>query len=102
MRLSSRRDWLTRTAAAGATVLTGLDPAARECLAVSAEPDGERIAREAFDFIVRCRRDDGGYAASPDPGYGGESDTKLSDLAGVTYAAALAGTMGWKLPDPQR
>jgi geranylgeranyl transferase type-2 subunit beta len=69
---------------------------------VSAEPDGERIAREAFDFIVRCRRDDGGYAASPDPGYGGESDTKLSDLAGVTYAAALAGTMGWKLPDPQR
>jgi geranylgeranyl transferase type-2 subunit beta len=69
---------------------------------LSGETDGERIAREALVFIVRCRRADGGYAASPDPGYGGESDTKLSDLAAVTYAAVLARTMGWTLPAPQR
>ena len=45
---------------------------------------------------------DGSYAPSPDPGYAGESDTKLSDLAAVTYAAVLAKTMGWKLPEPKR
>ena len=47
-------------------------------------------------------RKDGSYAPSPDPGYGGNSDTKLSDLAGVTYAAVLAKTMGWQLPEPKR
>ena len=63
------------------------------------ESRGERRERDAcgetFDFILRCRRHDGSYAPSPDPGYAGESDTKLSDLAAVTYAAVLAKTMGW-------
>ncbi len=44
-------------------------------------------------------RDDGGYAPSPDPKYAGNSDTGLSDLAAVTYAATLAKTMNWTLPD---
>ena len=58
--------------------------------------------RQTFEFILRCRRDDGSYAPSPDTGYAGESDTKLSDLAAVTYAAVLAKTMGWELPEPKR
>src|SRR4051795_10677852 len=56
----------------------------------------------AFDFLLRCRRDDGGYAPSPDPDYRGESDTKLSDLAAVTYAAVLARTLGKTLPHADR
>jgi geranylgeranyl transferase type-2 subunit beta len=78
---------------------------ARRCHAGAwpeAAGDGQRLARETFDFIVRCRREDGGYAPSPDPAYPGRSDTGLSDLAGVTYAAVLACTMGWTLPDPKR
>jgi geranylgeranyl transferase type-2 subunit beta len=56
----------------------------------------------AFDFILRCRREDGGYAPSPDPNYAGNSDTKLSDLAAVTYAAVLARTLGRSLPRTDR
>jgi geranylgeranyl transferase type-2 subunit beta len=67
-----------------------------------ADADGERMARETREFIVRCRRDDGGYAPSPDSKYAGESDTKFSDLAAVTYAAVLARTMGWDLPEPRK
>jgi geranylgeranyl transferase type-2 subunit beta len=65
-------------------------------------PDDVRLVRETLDFIIRCGRDDGGYAPSPDPGYAGNSDTKLSDLAAVTYAAVLAKTMGWELPRKDR
>jgi hypothetical protein len=57
---------------------------------------------ETLDFICRCARDDGGYSPSPDPEYKGNSDTGLSDLAAVTYAATVAKTMGWKLPHPDR
>src|SRR5687767_15588189 len=64
--------------------------------------DDEKVARETLGFIRRCARDDGGYAPSPDPAYKGRSDTSLSDLAGVTYAAVLAKTMGWELPRPGR
>jgi geranylgeranyl transferase type-2 subunit beta len=64
--------------------------------------DGDRIAEEAREFVIRCRRDDGSYSASPDPAYKGESDTKFSDLAAATYAAVLPRTLGWKLPDPER
>jgi geranylgeranyl transferase type-2 subunit beta len=60
------------------------------------------VALGVFDFIRRCERADGGYAPSPDPNYSGNSDTGSSDLAAVTYAATLAKTMGWKLPNPQR
>jgi prenyltransferase beta subunit len=56
-----------------------------------------RIANETFGFIHRCARPDGGYWPSPDPSYAGNSDTGLSDLAAVTYAATLAKTMGWRL-----
>ena len=65
-------------------------------------PDDARLARETLDFIVRCGRADGGYAPSPDPAYAGNSDTKFSDLAAVTYAAVLAKTMGWDLPRKER
>lgn len=68
----------------------------------SATPDLQKVASDTLDFIVRCRRDDGGYAASPDPGYPGNSDTKASDLAALTYAATLARTMGWELPGIDR
>ena len=64
----------------------------------AAQPGG--LADETFQFIRRCARPDGGYAPSPDPQYAGYSDTGLSDLAGVTYAATLAKTMGWQLPRP--
>jgi geranylgeranyl transferase type-2 subunit beta len=64
--------------------------------------DAARLALQTRDFIVRCGRDDGSYAPSPDPAYAGESDTKFSDLAAVTYAAVLARTMGWELPRPER
>jgi len=47
------------------------------------------LAEQTFDFIQRCARPDGGYDPSPDAGYKGNSDTSLSDLAGVTYAATL-------------
>jgi Prenyltransferase and squalene oxidase repeat len=60
------------------------------------------LADETFAFIVRCARDDGGYSPSPDPNYPGNSDTGLSDLAAVTYAATLAKTMGWHLPHVDR
>jgi geranylgeranyl transferase type-2 subunit beta len=60
------------------------------------------LESQTFDFIRRCARPDGGYAPSPDPDYPGNSDTKLSDLAAVTYAATLAKTMGWTLPKPER
>jgi len=60
------------------------------------------LAEETFAFIRRCARADGGYAPSPDPAYKGNSDTGLSDLAGVTYAATLAKTMGWQLPHAER
>ena len=98
----NRREWLGRIALGTGAALAGLGGDSRHGWARSADADGERLARETWDFIVRCRRADGGYAPSPDPDYQGNSDTKLSDLAGVTYAAVLARTMGWKLPNLER
>jgi geranylgeranyl transferase type-2 subunit beta len=70
---------------------------------VPSAPDADdKLKQETRDFIVRCQREDGGYAASPDPTYEGNSDTKLSDLAGVTYAVVLARTMNWTLPNRER
>jgi geranylgeranyl transferase type-2 subunit beta len=60
------------------------------------------LAEETLAFVRRCARGDGGYAPSPDAKYKGYSDTSLSDLAGVTYAATLAKTMGWQLPHPKQ
>ena len=98
----NRREWMGRIALGTGAALAGLGGGERPCRAGSAEVDGERLAEEAWDFIVRCRRADGGYAPSPDPQYAGESDTKFSDLAAVTYAAVLARTMGRELPQPGR
>jgi geranylgeranyl transferase type-2 subunit beta len=60
----------------------------------------DALAETTFDFILRCRRPDGGYAPSPDPDYAGNSDTAASDLAAATYAAVLARTLGRELPEP--
>lgn len=60
------------------------------------------VADTTLRFIHRCAREDGGYAPSPDESYPGNSDTGLSDLAAVTYAATLAKTMGWSLPRPDK
>ncbi len=65
---------------------------------LAAASGSRQLADETFAFILKCARPDGGYAPSPDPDYRGNSDTGLSDLAGVTYAATLAKTMGWQLP----
>jgi len=54
------------------------------------------VRENALAFIARCRRDDGGYAPSPDPNYGGNSDTASSDLAAVIYAVVLLKTLGEK------
>jgi len=64
--------------------------------------DSSQIAARTLNFIRQCARDDGGYAPSPDTSYPGNSDTGLSDLAAVTYAAVLAATMGWALPHPEK
>jgi hypothetical protein len=93
----SRRSLLRGAACGLAGVSIG---AMRRDRASALEP--ANLADETFAFIKRCERDDGGYAPSPDPNYKGNSDTGLSDLAAVTYAATLAKTMGWQLPHPQR
>lgn len=62
----------------------------------------EKLTEETLGFIRRCGQPDGSYAPSPDPAYRGNSDTGASDLAGVTYAATLAKTMGWELPQVEK
>ena len=64
--------------------------------------DGVHIREEAFAFLEKCARSDGGYNPSPDPGYHGNSDTAESDLAAVTYAAVLAKTFQRRLPKSAR
>src|ERR1051326_3344626 len=90
----SRRQWLRYLTCAAPWVLAGFRARASTA-AVSSH-----MAREIWRFICRCGRRDGGYAASPDPNYRGNSDTGSSDLAAVTYAATLAKSMGWRLPQP--
>jgi geranylgeranyl transferase type-2 subunit beta len=72
-----------------------------QTLGASARGPGQ-LAEETLAFIRRCGRPDGGYAPSPDPAYLGNSDTGMSDLAAVTYAATLAKTMGWALAKVER
>lgn len=99
---SNRRQWLLRTSVGGAGFLTALRLEESSFGVENGGQDRAKLARETFEFILRCRRGDGSYAPSPDPGYTGNSDTELSDLAAVTYAAVLAKTMGWKLPETKR
>lgn len=97
---TTRRTWLK---SAGLTAASLTLMRAGDALA-DGEPDidGNRVADETRKFILSCARPDGGYGPSPDPDYGGNSDTSLSDLAAVTYAAVLAKTMNWKLPEAER
>jgi prenyltransferase beta subunit len=90
MRPHTRRQWLGRAAMGAAAMLAR----------VARGDDGDVVQR-AWVFILQCRRDDGSYAPSRDPGYAGNSDTKFSDLAAVTYAAVLAKTFGRSLPHPK-
>src|SRR3954452_1563482 len=98
----NRREWLGRIALGTGAAPAVLGGDTKSGWARTADEVGERSVRETWDFILRCRRDDGGYAPSPDPRYGGESDTKFSDLAAVTYAAVLARSLGRELPAPAR
>lgn len=91
----SRRTLLRRSAGG----LVGMTLGALGRTAVAATTN---LAEETLAFIKLCARDDGGYDPSPDPEYKGNSDTGLSDLTAVTYAATLAKTMGWQLPHPNR
>jgi geranylgeranyl transferase type-2 subunit beta len=97
----TRRQWLQRTTWTAAAVVTA-GGYGRPGSSSTEPAKDDRLQRETFDFIERCRRDDGGYAPSPDPDYAGNSDTKLSDLAAVTYAAVLAKTVGRKLPNAEK
>jgi hypothetical protein len=89
----SRRSFLRRAVWATAGVTLGTLRTSPAGAPRPAELTGETQA-----FIRLCAREDGGYAPSPDPKYQGNSDTGLSDLAAVTYAAVLARTIGWMLP----
>src|SRR5690349_16061014 len=93
--LQTRRQWLGQAARTASAVLA--------CGTLPAKAADEGPLRgKTLDFSLRCRREDGGYAPSPDPAYKGNSDTGFSDLAAVTYAAVLAKTLGWDLPHPER
>src|SRR4051794_26601673 len=82
-RTYDRRTWLARAAWASAVAVTGggARPEPRRA------PKAADLLAAARDFLLCCRRKDGSYAPSPDPDYPGNSDTELSDLAAVTYAA---------------
>jgi len=93
----SRRDFLCGTMAwAGAAALDV------RCASGADRGEEDAVVTQTVAFIRRCAGEDGGYAPSPDPKYAGNSDTGLSDLAAVTYAATLAKTMGWELPNPDK
>lgn len=101
----TRRELLKSTAFSAAGLVAG-----PEVFGKAARPAGSRdlpssdlkVKERTFDFVLRCARNDGGYAPSPDPAYAGNSDTRSSDLAAVTYAATLARTVGWELPSKDR
>ena len=96
-RAFSRRGFLRRATWTVAATVLGTWRASPAGVA-----DSAKLADETLAFIRRCAREDGGYAPSPDPQYQGNSDTGLSDLAAVTYAAVLAKTTGWKLPQEDK
>jgi geranylgeranyl transferase type-2 subunit beta len=81
---------------------TPLDAAGKLAGRSSSELDGSRLKNETFKFIQSCAREDGGYSPSPDRLYSGNSDTAVSDLAAVTYAATLANPEGWELSHRER
>lgn len=97
---STRRDWLGR-GLVGSGAFFALTasarpaaPAAMQAISEKSQDQFRRVREKALDFIARCRREGGSYAASPDPDYRGNSDTASSDLAAVTYAVVLLKTLG--------
>src|SRR5262245_46034464 len=90
----TRRAWLSWAARTSAATLARVGGCGRSRRSGVEETTENRLEKETFDFIDRCRREDGGYAPSPDPAYPGNSDTKFSDLAAVTYSAVLAKSLG--------
>ena len=103
LRPPSRRTFLrTGVAAVGGACAVRTASAFAEDVSRQLKSDADQLPQRTFDFIHRCARDDGGYTPSPDPAYPGNSDTGLSDLAAVTYAAVLAKTMAWELPVSQK
>ena len=101
-RSCTRRQWLQGAAGMVSAALTGAIGSGQAVAPPRAKRADHRLEDETFAFIERCRREDGGYAPSPDAAYAGNSDTKFSDLAAVTYAAVLAKTVGRKLPHADR
>lgn len=101
--LISRREALCKALlAAGSIGAAGLNGKARTPEQAFTSAEGARIRENAFTFLEKCARRDGGYNPSPDPGYHGNSDTAESDLAAVTYAAVLAKTFQRSLPGSAR
>jgi geranylgeranyl transferase type-2 subunit beta len=98
----TRRAWLGYAARTSVATLAAASGCRRPDSPAAEEATENRLEHETFDFIDRCRREDGGYAPSPDPAYPGNSDTKLSDLAAVTYAAVLAKSLGRELQQTDR
>jgi hypothetical protein len=70
--LCDRRQWLGRIALGTGAALVGLGGDDRPGLAQTADEAGERMVEGTWDFSLRCRRADGGYAPAPDPHYGGQ------------------------------
>jgi prenyltransferase beta subunit len=99
----SRRELLSWTlaAAAGNRFVTTSARASADT-ASSSKFAGLKVKDATFKFLQKCARDKGGYSPSLDPQYGGNSDTKESDLAAVTYAATLAKTVAWELPHREK
>jgi geranylgeranyl transferase type-2 subunit beta len=102
LRHYTRREWLSGAAWIASAALAGAAGCRRSNSPPGEETPDKWLERETFAFIDRCRREDGGYAPSPDPAYSGNSDTMLSDLAAVTYAAVLAKTVGRELEHADR
>src|SRR5262249_52804878 len=74
----TRRAWLAQAAGTTCGLLVGVHGCKQESSPIPAEVHDSSLERETFEFIERCRREDGGYAPSPDPSYAGNSDTKFS------------------------
>lgn len=87
-------------AGVASAALAGVSGCGRSPAPDSRAAAGKGLERETFAFIEKCKRPDGSYAPSPDPQYAGNSDTKFSDLAAVTYAAVLTKSVGRELPAP--
>jgi hypothetical protein len=99
----SRRELLSWTlaAAAGNRFVTTWARAGTDTSSPS-KFDGFNVKDATFKFLQKCARDDGVYSPSPAPQYRGNSDTKASDLAAITYAATLVKTAGWELPHREK